>query len=103
MILGSPGGSTIITTVLQNFLNVTQYGMNIQEAIAAPRHHSQWLPDSVMYEPRAFSNDTKQRLLLLGHVLEEVPSIGQANAIHITPEGIFGAPDPRSDNAAVGY
>jgi gamma-glutamyltranspeptidase/glutathione hydrolase len=102
LILGSPGGSTIITTVLQNFLNVAEHGMNIQEAIAAPRHHSQWLPDTISHEPRAFTKDTQQKLQALGHTLTPRRSIGQANAIHITPEGIQAAPDPRSNNAAAG-
>ncbi|MFP6596686.1 MAG: gamma-glutamyltransferase, partial [Candidatus Hydrogenedentota bacterium] len=99
----SPGGSTIITTVLQNFLNVTQHGMNIQEAIAAPRHHSQWLPDTIAHEPRAFTRDTRQKLQALGHTLTQRNSIGQANAIHITPTQILAAPDPRSSNAAIGH
>jgi gamma-glutamyltranspeptidase/glutathione hydrolase len=103
LILGSPGGSTIITTVLQNILNVTQHGMNIQEAINAPRHHSQWLPDTISHEPGALTKQTSEELESLGHSLTPRATIGQANAIQITPEAIYGAPDPRSDNAAVGY
>jgi gamma-glutamyltranspeptidase/glutathione hydrolase len=103
LILGSPGGSTIITTVLQNFLNVAEHRMNIAESIAAPRHHSQWLPDVITHEPRAFTKDTRQKLQALGHILEERSAIGQANAIHITPDAILGAPDPRSNNTAIGY
>lgn len=103
LVLGSPGGSTIITTVLQNFLNVAEHGMNIQEAIAAPRHHSQWLPDEISYEPFAFTNDTRDALVELGHELTERESIGRANAIQITDDGFYTAPDPRSDNAAAGY
>ncbi|MFP6583107.1 MAG: gamma-glutamyltransferase [Candidatus Hydrogenedentota bacterium] len=101
--LGSPGGSTIITTVLQILLNVHEHGMNIQEAISAPRHHSQWLPDVVTHEPRAFTHDTRQRLVALGHELKERSSIGQANALEIRDDGIYAAPDPRSNNAATGY
>ena len=103
LVLGSPGGSTIITTVLQNFLNVVEHGMDIQEAIAAPRHHSQWLPDVIVYEPRAFPADVAERLRAMGHTLRERGSIGQANAILIKSDGLYGAPDPRSDNAAVGH
>jgi len=103
LVLGSPGGSTIITTVLQNFLNVVTHGMNIQQAISAPRHHSQWLPDKIMFEPKALSPTTLDELIVRGHETEERASIGQANAIMITPEGFWGAPDTRSDNAARGY
>ena len=70
LVLGAKGGSRIITTVLQNFLNVTQHGMNIQQAIDAPRHHSQWLPDVIAHEPRAFTMDTQEKLLALGHELK---------------------------------
>jgi len=103
LVLGSPGGSTIITTVLQNFLNVVAHGMNIQEAISSPRHHSQWLPDTILYEPSAVTPTTLDELNLRGHETEERVAIGQANAIMITPEGFWGAPDTRSDNAARGY
>jgi gamma-glutamyltranspeptidase/glutathione hydrolase len=103
LVLGSPGGSTIITTVLQNVINVVDHGMNIQEAINAPRHHSQWLPDQISLEPRAVSPSTKKKLEAMGHKVLEGRVIGQANAIMITEEGFFGAADPRSNNAAVGY
>jgi gamma-glutamyltranspeptidase/glutathione hydrolase len=102
LILGSPGGSTIITTVLQNLINVVDHGMNIQEAINAPRHHSQWLPDQITVEPRAISPSTRKKLQGMGHTINERSAIGQANAIMITDLGFFGAADPRSDNAAVG-
>lgn len=107
--LGSPGGSTIITTVLQNFLNVYEHGMDVQEAISAPRHHSQWLPDRISYEARAFTRDTEHRLIELGHELKLYTSssgmatIGNSNALQLTLEGIYAAPDPRGDSAAAGY
>ncbi|MBI2426031.1 MAG: gamma-glutamyltransferase [Candidatus Hydrogenedentes bacterium] len=104
LVLGSPGGSTIITTVLQNFLNVTVWGMNIQEAVSAPRHHSQWLPDEIVAEPRSINADTWRNLESMGHrLVQREGAIGQTNAIHITEEGLYGAPDPRGDNAAAGY
>ena len=105
LILGSPGGATIITTVLQVFLNFALHGMNIQEAVSAPRHHSQWLPDRISFEEAAFNSDLRSRLRALGHTLQPLRGrgIGQANCIHITEEGVFGAPDPRGDNVAVGY
>jgi gamma-glutamyltranspeptidase / glutathione hydrolase len=103
LVLGSPGGSTIITTVLQNFLNVAIHGMDIQAAISAPRHHSQWLPDRVVYEAGALKPEVLSALRARGHETKEVASIGQANAIMITSEGLWGGPDTRSDNAAAGY
>jgi len=102
LVLGSPGGSTIITTVMQNVINVVDHGMNIQEAINASRHHSQWVPDQISVEPRAISPSTKVKLESMGHVIKERISIGQANGLMITEEGFFGAADPRSDNAANG-
>ncbi len=103
LVVGSPGGATIITTVLQVVLNVTAHGMNIMEAVAAPRHHSQWLPDNIMYEPRGLAPDVLDALSAMGHATEEASSIGQANCLMITGQGYFGAPDPRGDNAASGY
>ncbi len=105
MILGTPGGSTIITTVLQVFLNVAEYGMNIQQAVAAGRYHHQWLPDQLYFEPFTFNRHTTERLEWLGHtVVERSFYTGQANCIVITPEGrIETGVDPRGDNYAAGY
>jgi gamma-glutamyltranspeptidase/glutathione hydrolase len=104
MVLGSPGGSTIITTVLQVFLNVAIHHMPIQEAVAAPRHHSQWTPDEIFYEPGEFDTSTTAALEKLGHKLNAEPSrIGAANCIQIDEHGIHGAPDPRRQSAARGF
>lgn len=103
LVVGSPGGATIITTVLQVILNVTEHGMNIMEAVAAPRHHSQWLPDKIVYEPRGLAPDVLDALSAMGHAMGEAPSIGQANCLMIAEHGFFGAPDPRGENAASGY
>jgi len=104
MVLGSPGGSTIITTVLQVFLNVAIHGMSIQEAVAAPRHHAQWTPDEIYYEPEAFSEETRKALQTLGHALNGKPAkIGAANCILIDAAGLHGAPDPRRQSAARGF
>ncbi len=103
IIAGSPGGSTIITTVLQVLLNAIVFGMDIQEAVDAPRHHSQWLPDTVIHEDRAFPKDVAEALAAMGHVLDEPAGhIGQANCILVGDDGFYGAPDPRGENAAAG-
>jgi gamma-glutamyltranspeptidase/glutathione hydrolase len=65
--LGSPGGSRIITTVLETALNLIDYGMGLQEAVDAPRFHHQWLPDAVFAEPYAFSPDTQKLLETMGY------------------------------------
>ncbi|MDM8547500.1 gamma-glutamyltransferase [Candidatus Venteria ishoeyi] len=96
LITGSPGGSRIITTTLQILLNVIEHGMNIQEAVNAPRIHHQWLPDELRLE-RGLSVDTRQLLKAKGHKLVEKRVMGAANSILIDPEtGIkYGAADPR--------
>jgi len=68
---GSPGGSTIINTVLQVVVNVIDFGMNLQEAIDAPRFHHQWLPDKINWEPFEFSRDTTDALQKMGHIFNE--------------------------------
>ncbi|MDK1021233.1 MAG: gamma-glutamyltransferase [Candidatus Hydrogenedentes bacterium] len=104
MVLGSPGGPTIITTVLQVFLNVGVHGMDIQEAVAAPRHHSQWLPDRIMYEEGAFTKDVIDKLRAMGHVITDATAtIGAANCIYIGEQNVYGAPDYRRQSSAAGY
>jgi gamma-glutamyltranspeptidase/glutathione hydrolase len=105
MILGTPGGSTIITTVLQVFLNVAEYGMNIQQAVASPRFHHQWLPDQLYFEPFMFNLNTKERLHWMGHNLTERSFYtGQADCILVTDSGqIDTGVDPRGDNYAAGF
>ncbi len=81
MVLGSPGGSRIITIVVQVILNVVDHGMNIQEAVNAPRIHHQWLPDQIAAEPFALSPDTKDKLNEMGHRVVEQAPWGAAEAI----------------------
>ncbi len=106
MVVGTPGGSTIITSVLQTILNVYEFNMNMQEAVAAPRFHHQWLPDVVTMEPKGFSEDLIQQLKSLGYLINQnnTPVIGKVDAIQILPNGYkeSGA-DPRGDDRAVGY
>jgi gamma-glutamyltranspeptidase/glutathione hydrolase len=107
---GSPGGSTIITVVLQLLLNVTEFGMNIAEATAAPRIHHQWLPDNVISET-GISDDTLRLLEARGFVLPKEPDgrfqhriLGRANSVGRAGRLFVGAADPRAvDAAAVGY
>ena len=105
--VGSPGGPTIINTVLDVITNVIDYNMNIQQAIDAPRIHHQWLPDELVYEPYGLSGDTQKALSARGHKLVDKPRyLGDCEGIMIEEKtGIrLGATDPRrSDGLAVGY
>ena len=105
--VGSPGGPTIINTVLDVITNVIDYNMNIQQAIDAPRIHHQWLPDELVYEPYGLSGDTQRVLTSRGHKLVKKPRyLGDCEGIMIEEKtGIrLGATDPRrSDGLAVGY
>ena len=104
--VGSPGGPTIINTVLCVITNVIDFDMNIQQAIDAPRIHHQWLPDEVVGEPLGFSGDTQRALIARGHTLSKAKTLGDAEGIMLEEKtGMrLGATDPRrSDGAAVGY
>ncbi|HEY2961519.1 MAG TPA: gamma-glutamyltransferase [Pyrinomonadaceae bacterium] len=104
--VGSPGGPTIINTVLCVITNVIDYEMNIQQAIDAPRIHHQWLPDELVGEPFGLSGDTQRALSSRGHTLGKLRYLGDAEGIMIEEQtGIrLGATDPRrSDGLAVGY
>lgn len=106
LLIGSPGGRTIINTVLQIVLNVIDHEMNIAEAIAAGRLHHQWLPNQIQLERGRFSEETKRRLSGLGHKTIESPKIGEAMGILIDAQtqDRLGAADPRSpDGKAVGF
>lgn len=106
--VGARGGARIINAVLQILINVIDYGMNIQQAIDAPRIHHQWFPDRVRYEPFGLSADTMRALESRGHKLEEATTpknIASAEGVMIE-EGTtirLGASDPRNDGVPVGY
>src|SRR5712672_2692533 len=98
LVTGSPGGSRIISTVLQVIVNVLDYGMDVAAAVAAPRLHHQWLPDEVRIE-RGFADDTLAALRAKGHHVVESPGYSSANSIAVTATGLRGAPDPRTRGA----
>ena len=104
IVIGSPGGSTIITTTMQTILNVVDHDMDIKEAVCASRFHSQWLPDVIQYEPRSLIEDLKKALEKKGHKLVQRGGyIGEANGIMISEEGYFGGGDCRGETSAIGY
>jgi len=106
MVTGSPGGSTIITTVTQTILNVIDYGMNMQQAVNAPRFHHQWLPDQVMVEPGYLTAETQAKLEAMGYAFHPISAIGADEAILVDPKTgmLQGANDRRRPaGAARGY
>ncbi len=105
MVLGSPGGSTIITSVMQNILNVLEYDMTMQESVSKPRFHHQWLPDNIKFEP-AFDSLVFAPLKKLGYIIDQSnsPVIGKVDAVLVLPDGrLEGGADPRGDDKAAGF
>ena len=98
LVTGSPGGSRIISTVLQVIVDVLDYKMDVAAAVAAPRLHHQWLPDEVRVE-RGFPDDVLFELKAMGHLVVEPMGQTSANSIAVTPNGPLGAPDPRTRGA----
>ncbi len=106
MVTGSPGGSTIISTTLESFLNVADFGMNMQQSVNAPRLHEQWYPDHVMVEPGLLSPAVKRKLQAMGHTFKDVKSWGADEAILVNPKThlLEGANDRRRPaGLAAGY
>jgi gamma-glutamyltranspeptidase/glutathione hydrolase len=104
LVLGSPGGSTIPTTVFQVVVNVLDFGMDIGEAVDAGRFHHQWLPDWISYEKNGIDSLTIEKLKGMGHQLKGRSSLGSINAIMILPDGKkAGGADKRGNNSSCGY
>jgi gamma-glutamyltranspeptidase/glutathione hydrolase len=106
MTVGSPGGSTIITSVLQTIVNVYEYNLSMQVAVNAPRFHHQWLPDMITFEPNTFSRQTFDTLKAKGYLISEktTPVIGKVDAILVMPDHTLeGGADFRGDDTAVGF
>ncbi len=104
MVVGTPGGSTIITSVYQTLLNVIDHAMGMQEAVNAKRVHHQWYPDEIRVETDALNENVQNDLEKLGHRLRITDKIGRMDCILVLPDGrLEGGADPRGDNTAIGY
>lgn len=106
MVTGSPGGSRIITVVLSTIQNVVDYGMNVQQAVNAPRLHMQWLPDEIEMEPGALDAQAMAQLQSMGYTFKEIPSWGSAQAVLVDPKSkmLYGGTDGRHPaGLAAGY
>jgi gamma-glutamyltranspeptidase/glutathione hydrolase len=102
LVLGTPGGPTIINSVLQVLVNVVDFGMNVQDAVDFPRIHHQWLPDQLLME-RGFSPDTIALLKARGHQVKLVGGMGEVAAIQALDGWLEGAADRRTEGTAKGY
>ena len=104
MVVGTPGGTTIITSVFQAILNITEHKMTMQEAVSAKRFHSQWVPDSLQAEKGAFSREDSTSLVKMGHAFKRRGGLGRVDAILVLPDGkLEGGADPRGDDMADGF
>lgn len=104
IVIGTPGGSTIITTVFQGIVNIIDFDMDAAAAVAAPRFHHQWKPDMIYIEKGTISQETRDALLKMGHKLMDRDKIGRLEAIVINKNGKkVGGADPRGDDDANGY
>ena len=106
MVVGTPGGSTIITAVTQTILNTHEFDMSMQEAVNANRFHHQWLPDMVTFEPNGFDDATLEELTIKGYVHNKgyTRIIGKVDAIKVLSSGLLeGGADSRGDDTAIGF
>lgn len=104
LVVGTPGGSTIITSVYQTILNILEFGMSPKDAVHSPRFHHQWKPDKIFLEEGCLTPYTKEILVKMGHTIEERGKIGKVEAIYINDDGTIDAvADNRGDDHAMGY
>ncbi|WNJ16883.1 gamma-glutamyltransferase [Pontibacter sp. G13] len=104
MVVGTPGGSKIITSVFQTIVDVHDFGLNIQEAVTLPRVHAQWLPDEIWQEPGALSPSVMEDLSAKGHQIKEINPYGHVDAILVLEDGkLAGGADPRGDSHSSGF
>ncbi|MGN6637826.1 MAG: gamma-glutamyltransferase [Mucilaginibacter sp.] len=103
MVVGTPGGATIITSVFQTILDVVEFKQDMQQAVASKRFHEQWLPDVVYVEKDALDDTTKTILEQKGYKLVQEPPSGRVDAILVTPDGYEGGADPRGDDTKLGW
>ncbi|WDF54638.1 gamma-glutamyltransferase [Mucilaginibacter sp. KACC 22063] len=103
MVVGTPGGSTIITSVFQAILNVIEFDQTMQQAVSSKRFHHQWLPDEVDYEAGAFSPEVLELLKVKNYHMVPYGNYGRVDAILITKDGLQGGADPRGDDTAIGW
>ena len=104
MVVGSPGGSTIITSVFQTTLNVLEFGKNMQEAVEFPRFHHQWKPDKINFENARFTKEQQDKLQKKGYQFNPIGGIGLVEGILVLPnQRLQGGADSRGDDTVSGY
>src|SRR5690606_22454020 len=102
LVLGTPGGSTIITSVFQTLVNLLDFGMTVDDAVNKPKFHHQWQPDIIEVEPD-FPEKTKSSLEAMGYTFKERASIGRMEVIRVGEASIEAVGDRRGDDSASGY
>ena len=102
LVVGTPGGTTITTSVFQTLVDILDFGMSIEDAVNKPKFHHQWLPDEIFVEP-AFPNDTREELKKMGYTITQRGGIGRTEVIRADGKTIEAVGDSRGDDTAEGY